>query len=179
MGQQVQEYLVETSLGRFLRERVDPDIIAGEIVPGFERRYRPDFRSERNRLIVEYDGDGHYRSARKIIADQERDAAFAANHYRVVRIPYFVQLTRPVIADLFAVAADDHSDFLQFPQGFIAKTVVMPADFCELGIERFEADLERFNYIRVEILQSLHRAAEACSEWRTIFPPSRRAAWVL
>jgi hypothetical protein len=30
MGQQVQEYLVETSLGRFLRERVDPDIIAGE-----------------------------------------------------------------------------------------------------------------------------------------------------
>ena len=93
-----------------------------------------DFRSELHRLIVEFDGDEHYRSARKILRDQERDAVFLAAGYRVIRIPYFVQLKRAVIVALFGDAAEDFSDFQQFPHGFIAKTVVMPADFCELGI---------------------------------------------
>ena len=44
--------LPSSSLGRFLHDRVDPDIIAGQIVPGLGRRYQPDFRSERHRLIV-------------------------------------------------------------------------------------------------------------------------------
>jgi hypothetical protein len=126
MGGQATEYLTEESLGCFLHERVDPDIIAGKIVPGVERPFRPDYRSERHRLIVEYDGDMHYRSAKKILADKERDRVFGAARYRVVRIPYFVQLTREVVADLFGTAAIDHSDFLRFPHGFVAETVVMP-----------------------------------------------------
>jgi very-short-patch-repair endonuclease len=72
------DYLIEVSLGRFLRERVDSEVIASQVVPGLGRRYRPDFRSELHRLIVEFDGDEHYRSAKKILGDQERDAAFAA-----------------------------------------------------------------------------------------------------
>lgn len=173
----MQEYLVEFSLGHFLRERVDPEIIAGQIVSGLGRRYRPDFRSERYRLIVEYDGDEHYRSAKKILGDQERDAVFVAAGYRVIRIPYFVQLKRDVIVALFGDAAEDPSDFQQFPHGFIAKTVVMPADFCELGIVRFEADLARFSYIRQEILESLRRAVRAHGDWRLVYLPSRLEGW--
>lgn len=92
-------------------------------------------------MIVEFDGDEHYRSVRKILGDVEREAVFAEAGYRVVCVPYFVQLTRPVITDLFGGLAQDHGDFLNFPHGFIADRVVMPADFCEAGIVRFERDL--------------------------------------
>jgi hypothetical protein len=177
MNSQATEYLTQASLGRFLQERVDPAIVAGQLIPGVSRRYRPDFRSERHRLIVEFDGDEHYRSAKKILGDEERDRALACVGYRIVRIPYFVQLTRVVIATLFGEIAIHHGDFLNFPHGFIAKTVVMPADFCELGITRFEADLERFSYIRQEILESLRRAIESCGDWRVVCPPSRRDVW--
>lgn len=77
MNSQATEYLTEASLGRFLRERVDPAIVAGQLIPGISRRYQPDFRSERHRLIVEFDGDEHYRSAKKIlgVSDQSKPAS--------------------------------------------------------------------------------------------------------
>ena len=53
-----------------------------------------------------------------------------------------------VTATLFSEIGIHHGAFLQVPRGFIAKTVVMPADFCELGIPRFDADLERFHHVR-------------------------------
>jgi hypothetical protein len=54
---------------------------------------------------------------------------------------------------------------------------VMPADFCELGISRFEDDLKRFGYIAGDILQSLREAAVARRDWRTVYPPSRYEKW--
>jgi very-short-patch-repair endonuclease len=171
------EYLTEVSLGQFLRERVDGTFTANQPVPGLERRFRPDYYSESHRLIVEFDGDQHYRSSKVILGDIERDAFFATNGFRVIRIPYFVQLSRAVIADLFGDLAHTTHDFLHFPHGFIASTVVMPADFCELGIARFEDDLTRFGYIAGAILQSLREAAAARGDWRTIYPPSRYEKW--
>jgi very-short-patch-repair endonuclease len=170
-------YLTEPSLGRFLRQRIDENIVSNRGVPGMARRFQPDFRSEQHRLIVEFDGDDHYRSVRRIFGDRERDAVLSAAGYQVVRVPYFVQLTQVVIANLFGQMARDHRDFLNFPHGFIAPTVVMPADFCELGIARFEDDLERFAYIRGEILDSLKRAVTTRDDWRLVYPPSRVAAW--
>jgi very-short-patch-repair endonuclease len=165
-------YLTEALLGEFLRQRVDSDIVANQPVPGSGRRLRPDYQSEQWRLIVEFDGDAHYRQARTILGDAERDRFFVGLGYRVIRIPYFVQLTTAVIADLFGKAAEDQTDFLEFPHGFIADTVVMPSDFCELGIARFDADLSRFSYIRDELLQSLKAA------WRLVCPPSRQDQWL-
>jgi hypothetical protein len=171
-------YLTEGLLGQFLRDRVDQEVIANQPVPGSGRRLRPDYRCERWRLIVEFDGDAHYRSTKTIVGDVERDGLFLNLGYTVVRIPYFVQLTSPVIGDLFGVLARDHSDFLSFPHGFIASTVVMPADFCELGLARFEADLRRFDYIRDDILRSLRRAMKKRGDWRVICPPSRLRDWL-
>jgi hypothetical protein len=171
-------YLTEALFGRFLHDRVDREVIANQRVPGSGRQLQPDFRCERCRLIVEFDGDPHYRSAKTIIGDAERDSLFASLGYRVVRIPYFVQLTTPVIKELFAGLTRDYSDFLDFPHGFIASTVVMPADFCELGLARFEDDLRRFDYIRDDILQSLRRAVKARGNWRLICPSSRRPKWL-
>jgi very-short-patch-repair endonuclease len=171
------EYLTEVSLGQFLRERVDATFVANQPVQGLGRRFRPDYHSERHKLIVEFDGDQHYRSSRVILGDVERDACFTANGFRVIRIPYFVQLSRAVITHLFGDIAHTTNDFLDFPHGFIASTVVMPADFCELGIARFEDDLKRFDYIAGAILKSIREAAATRGDWRTVYPPSRYEKW--
>jgi hypothetical protein len=169
-----QSYLDEPSLGRFLRERLDPETLSNALVPAIKRRFRPDYRSERHKLIVEFDGDQHYRSAKHVIEDRAREQVFIDAGYRVVRIPYFVQMTEPVIGYLFGDLVTDRRPFKDFLHGFISATVVFPADFCELGIEHFPADLDRFAAIRVDILASLERAVAERGDWRLVYPPSLR-----
>lgn len=90
-------YLEEVALGRFLRERLDPDVVYNKTAPGIVGRYRPDYRSERHKSIIEFDGNQHYQRAANILRDIEKDAVFVAAGYRVIRIPYFVQLDSKVI----------------------------------------------------------------------------------
>lgn len=168
-------YLDERSLGQFLRDRLDPEIVSNALVPGVVRRFRPDYRSEQYKLIVEFDGDQHYRSAKHVIEDTVRDQIITGAGYRVVRIPYFVQMTAPVIGQLFGPLVSNQTRFRDFPHGFIADTVVFPADFCELGVDRFLADLNRFTVIRADIVASLERAAAAKGDWRLVYPPSVRS----
>jgi|SRR5271165_3646990 len=138
-------YLDESSLGRFLRERLDPETISNAHVPTITRRFRPDYRSEKHRLIVEFDGDQHYRSAKHVIEDKERDRILSDAGYRVIRIPYFVQMTEPVIGGLFGNCIANRAPFKDFRHGFVADTVVFPADFCELGVARFLARLSQLS----------------------------------
>ena len=168
-------YLDELSLGQFLRGRLDLEIVSNALVPGVVRRFRPDYRSERHKLIVEFDGDQHYRSAKHVINDKVRDQILIEAGYRVARVPYFVQMTAPVIGQLFGTLVSNQECFKDFPHGFIADTVVFPADFCELGVERFLEDLSFFHTIRADILASLQRAATAKGDWRLVYPPSVRS----
>jgi hypothetical protein len=168
-------YLDEASLGRFLRERLDPDVVADRAVPGLVQRFRPDYRSERHRLVIEFDGNQHYQRAAHVVGDERRDVVLAAAGYTTVRVPYFVQLTPETIPRLFGNRVTDVSAFKDFPHGFIADQVVFPADFCELGIKRFRLDLIRFVTVAPQIMASLDRAVDRCGDWRLIFPPSLRA----
>ena len=43
-------------------------------------------------MLVEYDGDEHYRDSLKIKADIEKDQFAQKNDMRLVRMPYWVQL---------------------------------------------------------------------------------------
>jgi hypothetical protein len=167
-------YLTEPSLGRFLRERLDPEILTNVRVPSITRRFLPDYRSEKYKLIVEFDGDQHYRSAKHVIEDKTRDQILTDAGYRVIRIPYFVQMTEPIIGMLFGNHITNRDRFKDFPHGFIADTVIFPADFCELGVARFLNDLDLFAAIRGDILASLKRAAAARGDWRIVYPPSVR-----
>lgn len=174
-----EDYLTELSLGRFLRERLDDEVVADSVVPGIGRRFRPDYRSERHRLVVEFDGDQHYRSAGHVLRDQERDALLRAAGYAVVRIPYFVQLDATTIGHLFCALVTDRSPFKSFPHGFIAEKVVMPADFCELGVQRFVADLQWFAAVAKEIAESLRAAEARLRDWRLVYPLSLRGSTLL
>jgi hypothetical protein len=167
-----QPYLEEGSLGRFLRERLDPDILYDRAVPRIAERFRPDYRCERLRLIIEFDGNQHYQRAAHVVRDHVRDRVLEAAGYRVIRIPYFVQMTPPVIRRLFGESVTDTTSFKDYPHGFIAKEVVFPADFCELGVQRFLGDLEKFSFIAADIRASLDAAVERLGDWRLVYPPS-------
>ncbi len=157
-----------------MRERLDPETVSNARVPNVTRLFRPDYRSERHKLIVEFDGDQHYRSAKHVIEDKERDQCLSDAGYRVIRIPYFVQMTEPVIGALFGDSIANRSRFKDFPHGFNDARVIFPADFCEMGVARFLEDLDQFAEIRADILVSLACAAKAKGNWQLIYPPSIR-----
>jgi hypothetical protein len=112
------------------------------------RRYRPDFHCEALKLIVEFDGDRHYTNPQ---IDSTKDQLYAQHGWKTIRIPYFVQLSAEVIKDLFNIDIN----FIQyFPHGFVT-TITLPSYFCEMGVNKFKKDLERFAYIKNDIIKSL------------------------
>jgi hypothetical protein len=125
-----------------------------------ERRRRWDmvYQGDLGQVSVEFDGDAHYRDSLKIRADLEKDELARLGGYRVVRIPYRVQLTTETLAHYFSLEADIVQDF---PHGFIT-TKVFPASFCELGLLRFEREMDSLPpSVREAILVSLRaRVAE-------------------
>lgn len=70
-------------------------------VPGSKSQIRPDYRCESLKLIVEFDGLQHYQKPDVICADEIKNNMYEAMGYKVVRIPYFIQLTNEVIKIMF------------------------------------------------------------------------------
>lgn len=164
------EYLTEERLENVLGQ-LFPDVtfIRDRQVPDSGLQTRPDYRNDNLKLIVEFDGDQHYRNVQKIKREQEKTDRYTQIGYKVVRIPYFIQISTETVKHLF----DLNLQYIQtYPHGFISKTVIMPADFCELGIQKFKADLKRFDYIKVDILNSLKQKVEVLGDKELVLPPS-------
>ena len=106
-------------------------------------RKRPDYRSETLKLIVEFDGLPHYQSPKQIREDQKRTALYVLAGYKVVRIPYFIQLTRKAVIKLFGVDVGRPL----FPEGIPSlgiHTQATPAYLCIAGIERMAREFKGF-----------------------------------
>ena len=165
------EYLNEAKLGELLKILFpNNDFIHDKAVPtSTNRRKRPDYRCDELSLIIEFDGFGHYTIAKNIISDIDKDEDYTTLGYKVIRIPYFIQLTKEVILDLFNIELKN--DLYNYPHGFIDKKAVLPADFCELGVTKFREDLVRFSYVKEDIISSLvaHRKTK---DMHIILPPS-------
>jgi len=155
----IESYLTERKLKAALQQLFGNEWIGGQIsLPGSRRKFDMAFRSEGVAVLVEYDGDEHYRNSMKIKADRQKDALAAENDMRIVRIPYWVQLDNSTVHHWFGMKAEiDQS----FPHGFIS-TKLFPASFCQLGIDRFRCELESLPArIRGEVIASLQeRVAE-------------------
>lgn len=148
------EYLTERSLFVLLNELYpNQKFIHNRIVPNSGTQKRPDYRSEQLRLIVEFDGQLHYTKAKKIIDENFKNDTYENMGYKVVRIPYFIQPSKEIINLLFGIDGEYEQSY---PQGFIANNVHLPADYCELGIIKFRQNLEKFDVVKKEIIQSLH-----------------------
>ena len=70
-------------------------------------RKRPDYRSESIRTIIEFDGTPHYDKPQKILDDLASTELYEKNGYKVVRIPFFIQLTNKAVKQLFGVEVDE------------------------------------------------------------------------
>ena len=164
------EYLTEANLSDALKEIFPSEkFVHDKIVVSSGIKSRPDYVFENLKLIVEFDGDQHYRSAKKIKTELKKNNFFQNLGYTVIRIPYFIQISSATIEHLFVKKISYNQIY---PHGFISKTVVMPCDFCELGIKKFEKDLERFSYIKNDIIKSLQEKVIELGDLEFVVPSS-------
>lgn len=104
---------------------------------------RPDYRCDKLRLIVEFDGLPHYQNPEIIDRDKSNQKIYEKHKYRVVRIPYFIQLTKTVIKQLFDVDMPNE----MFPEDIPSmgpKGRNTPAYCCPAGILRMAEEIKKF-----------------------------------
>jgi hypothetical protein len=115
-------------------------------------KYRPDYKSDIYMIIVEFNGYMHYNTSKTIIGDYKKYEIYNKLGYKVIEIPYFIQLSSSIIKLLF----NKEIEYKQtYQHGFIDNKALLPSDFCYLGIERFKNDLLKFKIIENEIKESL------------------------
>ena len=106
-------------------------------------RSRPDCRSDKQRLIIEVDGTPHYKSPSIIRKDMHLKTLFEKNGYKVVRIPYFIQLTEQAVKTLFGVSVGKPLFDGSRPSLGVNENN-LPAFLCPAGIERMAKEFLRF-----------------------------------
>jgi hypothetical protein len=160
----IEGYLTEARLAAALQQIVADRWSGAELkIAGSKRRWDMGFQEPGRHVVVEYDGDEHYRNSLKIKSDREKDALAAASGLTVVRIPYWVQLDRVTARHYFGFEVEISQNF---PHGFIS-TKLFPASFCELGLARFERELSNLpTVVREAVVRSLaDRIVEHGREW--------------
>lgn len=105
-------------------------------------RYRPDYWSKSLKMIVEFDGVQHYTDPGVIVKDKDKDCAYKELKYKVVRIPYFIQLTREAVKELFGV--DVQMPLFDEKYASLGPTRGSPAYLCSAGLQRMARDFLRF-----------------------------------
>ena len=114
-------------------------------------RKRPDYRSEVLKLIVEFDGIQHYNNPLRILQDEENTKFYESLGYKVVRIPYFIQLTNDVVETLFGVKVEQTLFDNSIPS-LSPDSKNTPAFLCKMGIKRMAYEYKKFpNQYKVNI----------------------------
>ena len=109
----------------------------------WNRKVRPDYRSENLKLIIEFDGLQHYNNIGKIIDDIEKTEYYKKLGYKVVRIPYFIQLTNKDVETLFGIKVKEKLFNESIPSLSI-KGRNSPANLCPAGVKRMAEEFAKF-----------------------------------
>ena len=134
--------LIRTGLDEYLNvifpntnDWIHDKSIKGLIVDGKQSRTRPDYRSESLKLIVEFNGLPHYQNPDVILNDLAKFNLYTESGYRVVAIPFFIQLSKKVIKKLFDVDVSEEMFDEKIPSLGISGRCT-PAYLCPLGVQR-------------------------------------------
>lgn len=114
----------------------------GVLVDGKSYRSRPDYRSEKLKLIVEFDGIQHYTKPDIIEKDLKNTNFYRSLGYNVVRIPYFIQLSNAAVKTLFGVNVTEKLFDERFPS--LVAGPGSPAYLCSAGLQRMAQDFKKF-----------------------------------
>jgi len=109
------------------------------------KRYlkRPDYRSETLRIIIEFDGLQHYTNPDIIEKDIESTKLYNSFGYKVVRIPYFIQLTNKAVKTMFDIEISEEL----FDEKFSSLSAIgrnSPAYLCPAGVKRMAVEFRKF-----------------------------------
>lgn len=143
-------------------------------VPYIFKKYRPDIRIESKSLIVEFEGIQHFQNVTTIMIDEEREAHLKSLGYKIIRIPFYIQLTKDMIKFYFNEDVEYGSEV---PSGFYSLTSDYrklnphcPANFCSLGYQRFIREFREYpESTQKEIVDSL-RDQQAYNIGVTVLP---------
>lgn len=120
------------------------DWIHDKMIPNSGRKVRPDWRSESLKIVIEFDGLQHYQNPQQILNDRERTEFYEALGYKVVRIPFFIQLSNSAVKTLFNVDVEQPLfDEEKFPSMNIEEKCT-PAFMCPAGIQRMAEAFRHF-----------------------------------
>lgn len=113
------------------------------------RQIRPDYRSESLNLIIEFDGLEHYTKPKRIIEDNENQRIYEEQeHYKVVRVPYFIQLTNKVVKQMLGVEVPQTlfpEEKPSFTRSCIEdKYPYSPTFLCPAGLKRMAEDFLKY-----------------------------------
>lgn len=107
-------------------------------------RIRPDYRSDSLMMIVEFDGLPHYTDPAVIIKDDKNTNIYKQHGYKVVHIPYFIQLTNEAVAKLFGVKVEESLFNVSYPSLGGVGQKHNPSCLCPEGLKRMARDFKRF-----------------------------------
>jgi len=112
-------------------------------VNGTKYKSRPDYRSEQLKLIVEFDGLQHYTKPDIVEKDERLTELYSALGYKVVRIPYFIQLSRGAVKTLFGIEISQEL-FDEKYSSLGVKGLNTPAYLCPAGLKRMAREFVKF-----------------------------------
>ena len=113
------------------------------LVNGKLYRSRPDYRSERLKIIIEFDGLQHYTKPDIIEKDIRTTELYKNFGYKVVRIPYFIQLTNNAVKTLFDKdISEELFDETISSLGIEGQNT--PAYLCPAGLKRMAEEFRKF-----------------------------------
>lgn len=135
--------VIRTGLDVYLKEifpDVDDWVHDKAVIHGL--KIRPDYRSETLKMIVEFDGLQHYQNPIQIIKDSKNTEEYEALGYKVVRIPYFIQLSKKAVKTMFGV--NTHELFDESIPSLSSKCKNTPAFLCPQGIIRMASEFLKY-----------------------------------
>lgn len=163
---QYEGYLNQQKLQQMFKENIEEHNWLGTEIklPNSKRRFDFGFIISKpicinntqytKKVLVEFDGHRHYTDALQIKIDREKDKLAKEHGYDLIRIPYWVQLTTETLKHYFNI----NGEVIQkYSHGFIDKNAILPASFCELGLDRFEEEIGNLPVnVKEEISKSLN-----------------------
>ncbi len=113
------------------------------MVNGEKYLSRPDYRSEKLKLIIEFDGLQHYTKPNIIEKDLKNTELYKSFGYKVVRIAYFIQLSNKSVKTLFNINVSEEL-FDETISSLGIEGLNTPAYLCPAGLKRMAEEFVKF-----------------------------------
>lgn len=170
-------YLIEEKLGIILKQifpEVEPQKRFG--------RYKVDYFIPSIKSAVEFNGYKHYSSPKQIIRDYILKEKLKQENIELLEIPYWLQFDESICEWLFKDKIDTSlfTFDVKYKHGFIDDKAMLPAEFCQLGWDRFTKEyasfiqIDRFS-IMAEIYSSLQNKIKQLGNILLVLPPIHKS----